>query len=313
MPIDLVAGGLTTTQGLGIPGSISGTIDEVDTYTGWADEDWYQVSLTAGSTYQFDMSSSVLDGVLKVYDSSGYQWAYADNGYVNNSYTGAPESLSFSPTSSGSYYVSVSNWDGYTTGSFTLSASVTATGGAVDTVGDWHTDANVGSLAATGSVSGSVDNSYDSDWYAVQLTAGQNYLFSLSSTAPLDTSLSLYDANGWYLNSSWTYQGDESLFFSAPSTGTYYLAVYGDYSNTGSFPLTPSTATAGGGGADAIPDNTTTFAPLAVGGSVNGTINSDTDYGDWYSVSLLGSTTYQFDLSAALMDGQLGLYDANRS
>ena len=304
--VDFVPGGLSTTLSLATPGSVSGTIDAVDTYTGWADEDWYQVSLTAGSTYQFDMASAALDGVLKVYDSFGIQWAYADSGW-----TGDPESLSFSPTSSGSYYVSVSNWDGYTTGSFTLSASVTATGGAVDTVGDWHTDANVGTLAATGSVSGSIDNSYDSDWYAVQLTAGQNYLFSLSSTAPLDTSLSLYDANGWYQNSSWTYQSDESLFFSAPSTGTYYLAVYGDYTNTGSFTLTSSTATAGGGGADAIPDNVTTSATLAVGGSVNGTINSDTDYGDWYSVSLLGNTTYRFDLSAALMDGLLGLYDAN--
>lgn len=306
MATDFVPGGLTTTQGLSAPGSVSGTIDATDVYTGSTDEDWYQVSLTAGATYQFDMASSTLDGVLKVYDSTGTQWAYADNGF-----TGDPEWLSFSPVSSGSYYVSVSGWGGYTIGSFSLSASVTAATGSIDTVGDWYTDPNVGMIAATGSVSGSIDNSYDSDWYAVQLTAGQNYLFGLSSATPLDTSLSLYDANGWYQNSSWTYQGDESLFFSATSTGTYYLAVYGDYTNTGSFTLTSSTATTGGGGADSIPDNSTTSATLAVGGSVNGAINSSTDYGDWYGVSLLAGTTYRFNLSAALMDGQLGLYDAN--
>ena len=303
---DTVPGGLSTTLNLPVPGSITGMIDAADMAGGAdADADWYWVYLNAGTNYQFALTSSTLDGVLQVYDSTGVPLAYADNGV-----TGDPETLNFNATFSDFYYVSASDYWG-DIGDYALSATVTATGGAVDTVGDWYADANVGTLAAAGSVSGSINNGYDSDWYAVQLTGGQNYLFGLSSVAPLDTSLSLYDANGWYLDSSWTYQGDESLFFSAASTGTYYLAVYGDYANTGSFTLTSSTATAGGGGTDTIPDGITTSATLAAGGSISGAIDSSTDYGDWYGVSLLGNATYQFNLSATLLDGQLGLYDAN--
>lgn len=423
MTTDSVPGGLSTTEVLGIPGAVSGTIDSIDMYTGGFDDDWYQVSLAAGMTYQFDMISSTLDGVLTLYDPSGWAWTSVDVSPV-----GYPESLSFTPDLSNSYYVSVSSYSGATTGSFSLSASITSATGSIDRVGDWYTDVNVGTIAAEGSASGSIDNMYDSDWYAVQLTAGQAYLFGLSSGAPLDTSLDLYDANGTWLDSSWTSAGDESILFAPASTGTYYLAVYGDYSNTGSFTLSSSLSsttplidtvgdwytdanvgaiaavgsvsgsidssydsdwyavqfTAGqsyllqlssgtpldtslylydsngnwldgswsyaadetllftavssgtyyvavygdyantGGftlsssapstgatGTDAIPAGTSTAETLAVGQSIAGTINSDTDYGDWYGMSLLANTTYQVDLSAVLFDGQLGLYDAD--
>lgn len=84
-------------------------------------------------------------------------------------------------------------------------------------------------------VTGSVGASFDQDYYAVTLTAGQSYLLSLSRTAGsmLDPVLALYDTAGNLI----TRQDDPSsssageyITFTAVTTGTYYIAV-SDYGN----------------------------------------------------------------------------------
>ncbi|MDP2815728.1 MAG: PPC domain-containing protein, partial [Rectinemataceae bacterium] len=115
MTTDTVHGGSSTTLSLDISGSVSGTIDTVDIYSGGADEDWYQVFLAEGTTYQFDLSSSFSDGILALYDADNILQAYADSG-LN---VGDPESLYYTPTTGGTYYIAVSGYGG-TTGSFQL-------------------------------------------------------------------------------------------------------------------------------------------------------------------------------------------------
>ncbi|OGT09088.1 MAG: hypothetical protein A3J49_05830, partial [Gallionellales bacterium RIFCSPHIGHO2_02_FULL_57_16] len=126
---DSVPGGVGTTVSLNIPGSITGTVDALSAYP-WLDADWYQVNLTSGTTYQFDLSSGTsLDGKLEIFDSTGLIQTYANSGTA-----GVSESLSYIPVSSGTYYVSVSSGSSgsnTTTGSFTLNASVATTGGTI--------------------------------------------------------------------------------------------------------------------------------------------------------------------------------------
>jgi serralysin len=56
--------------------------------------------------------------------------------------------------------------------------------------------------------------------------------------------------------------------------------------------------------ADSIPGDSTTTAVIAVGGSVVGDINPETDR-DWYKVTLTAGTTYTFDLAGGSGSGQL--------
>jgi Ca2+-binding RTX toxin-like protein len=82
-------------------------------------------------------------------------------------------------------------------------------------------------LTIGGSETGVVNFVGDHDWFGVQLTAGQSYVFTMNGSGSLsDTYLELYDENGALLafdDDGQAPGGGSLLRFTASSTGTYYL------------------------------------------------------------------------------------------
>ncbi|GAA0563762.1 beta strand repeat-containing protein [Rhizomicrobium electricum] len=104
-------------------------------------------------------------------------------------------------------------------------------------------------LTVGGSVSDTIGTSGDKDWFAVNVTAGQTYTFTLSGVdggngTLADPFLAICDARGvqlTYANDSTNH--DAVIRFTALSTGTCYLVASANNSGTGSYKLF---ATAGG-------------------------------------------------------------------
>ncbi|MFG6539363.1 M10 family metallopeptidase C-terminal domain-containing protein [Sulfitobacter sp. CS16] len=106
------AEGISTTYSMSVGDTFYGTI--ASSY----DEDWVRIELTAGTTYEISHTGiSLSDPYLRVYDASGTQITYNDDGGV-----GLDSLLEFTATSTGTYYISA---DAYSTrtGTYALSVS----------------------------------------------------------------------------------------------------------------------------------------------------------------------------------------------
>ncbi len=123
---DEPTGGIGTSLGLSVGGSIAGTIEEE------GDDDVFAVSLESGVTYQIDLegsrtgSGTLVDPFLNgVFDSDGLRVAVADDdgGVRTNS------RIIFTPDESGTYFISATNFNNVTlddTGTYTLFVDIEA-------------------------------------------------------------------------------------------------------------------------------------------------------------------------------------------
>ncbi|WP_136415215.1 pre-peptidase C-terminal domain-containing protein [Herbaspirillum sp. ST 5-3] len=300
-----IAANTTTTGSVSVGGSVSGTIDSS------SDADWYGVTLTAGNIYTIRLQGSHSDnGTLSdplisgVYNSSG---TLIYNTYADDQ-DGMDSRLSFSPTTSGTYYIAAEGW-GSSTGTFHLSVAQTAS----DVAGSTSTTS---SLPVGGSTTVTIDQAYDQDWYAITLTAGNTYQFTLSgsggNTAPVI--YGIYDASGNYDGGYATGASNGSSYtatasFTPMSSGTYYVDAYSYYAGNYTLSATQTAAD--------VAANVGTTGTVSVGGSVTGTIDTSSD-ADWYGVSLTANTTYTIRLQGSgssngtLYDPLIsGIYDAN--
>jgi serralysin len=202
---DVVPGDTTSTATVAVGGNVDGVVDTS------GDRDWYQVTLVAGRSYTFStmFSTDIVDTVLRLRDSSGVLVTVGGNPVENddaNSSNGFYLSeIRFTATSSGTFFIDVGGF-GSEIGAFTLSVS------RPDTDNIAGTTATNASLSIGASVSGNTNDTGDHDWYAVQLVAGQTYLFTTEATGgnnDVDTALYLRDASG------------NLLGFNDDSTGTY--------------------------------------------------------------------------------------------
>ena len=227
--IDNVPGDATTTATASVGGYVDGAIDST------GDHDWYQITLVAGQTYTFStiFSTGISDTILTLRDSAGVQLATNDDANATNGYYRSE--ITFTATSSGSYFLDVSGFQS-STGAFTLSVSRPQNDSVAGSA------ATTATVAIGSSVSGTLDTTGDHDWYAVQLTAGQTYEFTTAATGgpgDADTALILRDASGNLLayndDSNGTYS---RIRFTATSTGTYYIDLHGwAESQTGGYKL----------------------------------------------------------------------------
>lgn len=274
---DDYAGNSSTTGQVSAGGTATGTIETM------GDTDWFAITLTAGQRYQFALDGvSLADPYLSLYNASGMRLAYDDD-----SGTGLNSLLNYAPTTSGTYYLSASGY-GSKTGSYTLRASVSSAP-TDDYAGNSST---TGRVQAGASVQGAVEVSGDTDWFAIDLTAGTRYQFALDGVSLTDPYLSLYSASGTKITSD-----DDSgaglnslISYTAQSSGTYYLAARGYATATGTYRLS---ATASTTAADDYGANTSTTGRLSAGGSATGRIETAGDH-DWFAVTLTAGTSYDF-------------------
>ena len=309
-----VAGSDTIPASTGTSESIGFNTSDIGYASSATDHDWFRLHVVAGLSYTVsadklvDLSGQLLglnDPFLTLRNSSGVVLA------TNNDHGGTLNAeITFTATSTGDVYLDVNSNSGQL-GYYTV--------GLVDTIG--NTTATASPLAIGTSNTAMIEDSNDSDWFAVTLVAGKSYDFSLSgySTDGLaDPNLELRDSAGNIVvsNDDISYPGNINSFlhFTATTGGTYYLAASGS--------ALASTQDEAAGiytiravqSNDVYADNSTTTGTLTPGHSVTSVIDSQGD-ADWFAVTLEAGYIYNFALNGAggspLNDPYLELYDAN--
>ena len=317
----------TTTGTVAVGGSATGIIEE------GGDHDWFAVTLEANKTYVIDLKGSPNgDGTLSdpylrgIHDANGDLvdgTTNDDGGFGNNS------QVTFTSSAAGTYYVAAGALSGLT-GTYTLSVTE-APASPTQPEDDYpHDTTTTGQAVVGGSVTGSIENGRDQDWFAVELQAGARYQFDLKGSATGDGSLGnpylngIYDAAGTRIagtidnNSGTGYNAQVS--FLAVAAGTYYVAAGSGGTDTGTYTLSVTeTSAPPTQPEDDYPRNTATTGRVVVGGSVTGNIENGRDQ-DWFAVELQAGQLYRFDLKGSgTGDGSLGnpylngIYDATSS
>ena len=221
-----------------VDGSVTGVVD----YGG--DVDWFAVQLVAGRHYRINLEgTSTGQGSLEdprlngMFDAAGNPVEGAgsddDGGEGYNSH------LAFSAPGTATYYIAAGAHAAHT-GSYRLSVE--------EVTDDYPATTATGAVVQVGgSATGEIETSGDTDWFAVELSAGREYLIDLegwrTDGGTLDDPLLLgiHDADGTLIDGATDDDGGEGLnsrvSFEAPETGTYYIAAgaYEDY--TGSYTL----------------------------------------------------------------------------
>lgn len=232
---DLVPGNISSTATIAVGGSADVAVDTL------GDRDWYRVTLTAGTTYTIQTSSDGAgsDAFLNLRDSTGTVILASDDDSGN----GVNSLISFTATTTGTYFIDAGTYNNETTGSYHLFVAQAAPAG--DFVGG--STGSAAALSVGGTVNGNIDSSGDHDFYAINLVAGQTYSFRTAGTTAADTTdtiLTLRDAAGTQLatNDDAGEASFSSIRFTATTTGTYYLDVSGFGTATGAFNLAAFTA-----------------------------------------------------------------------
>ena len=142
--------------------------------------------------------------------------------------------------------------------------------------------------------------SFERDWFAVQLEAGETYEIRVGNVEGQSNNLTfytppaVYDANGLLIGAS---SGDYSVFsggnvvnFTPDNKGTYFLSVSEErFGDVGYYSLSVSQYV------DDFSDDTSTTGQVAVDGSVIGEIDRPGDE-DWIAVTLQADQDYLVDL-----------------
>ena len=126
------AGNTTTIYGLQVGDTFNGTLST------FGDDDWVEVTLQAGQTYEFALNgNSLSDPYVRLYDSSGSFVSGNDDGGP-----GLDSLLTYTAQSSGTYYVSARAYADRYTGSYSLSFSQQQPPqvGTLDELADYLTD-----------------------------------------------------------------------------------------------------------------------------------------------------------------------------
>lgn len=151
---------------------------------------------------------------------------------------------------------------------------------------DYKADINsTGRISPGGSVTGSFESSYDSDWIRITLQAGSTYLFSLSGartgegTLPQSSfgSLSMMDSKGGYASGGISVNagGDPTYQFTPKISGDYFINLQGSF-QTGTYTLKAATPAA-----DDYRDDARTTGLLQDGVGASGVFERADDV-DWF-------------------------------
>lgn len=185
------------------------------------DADWFKISMKANTAYTFQLhavqegtSGAGQGGELSVVDGSGRVLA-------SGPYNGASTQLTWQASADGDCYVAVSA--SYEIFSYTIDTSTN------DQDRYPGNAATTGVLSPGGIIQSSVDFNGDTDWFKVDLQAGQQYTFQMTGSKQAGGTLEvpelvLYNSDKFRL---WTADGgivtDPTMTFTPTTSGTYYL------------------------------------------------------------------------------------------
>lgn len=268
---DDFAGDTTTVGMLELGGTATGTINFTN------DSDWFAIELTAGDAIR--IAADGVNANLNLRDDLGRFVAFDFTDTDPNE-----NALVFQVRESGTYFVDVSSFGSFL--DYTLAATLLEDDFS-------NTIETTGVLEVDGTVTGTLDFTNDSDWFAIELTAGE--AVRIASGAALN----LRDQFGNFIefgNRDFS-TGENFILAQVGVSGTYYI----DVNENGTSPDYTLTATSL---QDDFVSNTGTTGTLAVGGTATGTINFEND-SDWFAIELTAGDTIRISSEAnlTLLDG----------
>ncbi len=325
-PIDDFRNSLTDTThpfgSVAVNGSSTGTLEVI------GDRDWFQVQLTAGTSYLITVQGqqggggTLEDSYLRVHNSAGTLLAENDDIVLG---VNRDSQLTFSATTTGTYYLDVGAFNDSYAGTYRVSVAVAA---AADDFRNSLTDTThpFGSVTVNGSSTGNLEVNGDRDWFQIQLVAGASYVINLQGQQGgggtlVDPYLRVHNSSGTLLAENddidLGINRDSRLTFTATTTGTYYLEAGAfDEAYTGTYRLSVAQTTLFDDYANSLNDVTRPFGSVPINGSSTGTLETTGDR-DWFRVQLVAGTTYVIDLqgqhagAGTLPDPYLRVHDAN--
>ncbi len=227
--VDDYADNVNTTGQITVGATEFGNLERI------GDRDWFAINLEAGATYEFSLNGdSLTDPYLRLYDEAGNFIAYDDDTIDSLDAT-----LSFTATSSNTFYLSAGSFADVYTGSYQLSAElVSPPPGTVSEPGETLNAAfDLGTLGSdeTLQTSNRVGLADPLDIYRFTLDASLSLEVRLSNLSS-DIDLVLLDNQGDLINFSRNGQTQNEFITETLDTGDYYLAVY-PYSGSSYFNL----------------------------------------------------------------------------
>ena len=236
----------TTTGQVEVGSSVTGNIGS------FADRDYFRVVLEAGTRYQIDLEGAptgrgtLADPALTLYDESEHNLLDDVNSGI-----GANSRGIFTPTTAGTYYLRVADFDETDTGTYTLSVIVLGANGASEADTDFPgTTATSGRVEVGGSVTGNRGSIGDTDWFAVVLEAGKTYQIDqkgeYSGVGTLEDPYldNIRDSSGNQISSTFNNDVDfangifdSQIIFTPTAAGTYYLVAFANGLVTGTYTL----------------------------------------------------------------------------
>ena len=308
--------GSVATQGQMDPlvGAVRGYIGDI------ADADWIRTNLIAGTKYEFNLKGaasgggSLIDPKLRLLDGQGNAVASGFDLTANS--VGGDDTLVFRPTTSGNYYLAVTDVAQLVKGSWTLTQA------SLDTVaGNGSTTERLEwSSAQQVSVTSEINALSDHDWFRVWLDRGMTYSFrdlgvSGGGGSLADPQLSLRSVTGILLAQDDNSGGgsDARLVYRPADSGWYFLDA-GASGNAGKGTYTLSGSTL----ADDYGNSVLTNGVLQAGTPVHGLVSYNGD-SDWFKTGFTKGQMYVIDavgdLSAAaqldpLVDPLIIIHDA---
>lgn len=273
----------TTATHIFVPGTAEGIIEQS------ADEDWFSFNAESGVSYTIATFLGTLnDSVLYLYDSNEAQIAF------NDDFDGLASQIDWIALSSGVYYAVVRSFGSSYTGTYSLSINI---GG---TVGDDHgNDASSATpIGVPETAAGVIEVSGDRDWFSFTAQAGTQYVIKTTLADLDDSILELYDTDGVTdLRYNDDYDGLASqIWWTAATSGTYYIAVSGYSSSAGGYSLFLEDLGPGNPADDHgnLASIATRFYPYSTPYNTPGTLHSSSDV-DWFRFSASAGRTYVFD------------------
>ena len=274
------------------------------------DQDWFAVELEAGKTYQIDTSGVPTGGgtlprgnLHGVYDAEGNRipgvfdaatsWIIVNHQYVRQD----DDQVFFTPDEDGTYYVAASNGGTTDTGTYTVRVT--------EMEDDFpETVDTTGTVEVGGSATGEIEYQTDSDWFAVELVAGQTYTIDLKGSPTNDGTLrdpklrGIHDAEGNRIPDTLDFDGgtgrNSRLTFTATESGTYYIAASAHSMGVGTYEVEVWE--------DDFAASRNTTGTVEVGGATTGEIQRADDL-DHFAVELEAGKTYQIDMGGAYTGG----------
>ena len=274
--------------------------------TGWVtspgDTDWYAVDFEFGVMYRIELDRetrlhSTGDPLLAgVYDPDGIFIDGTRDGHDSGAASpGSNERVFYTAASTGTYYIEAADTSTYT-GMYRLRVN--------RNVDDYSHDRDTEAVMQVGEpFNATVDYPGDKDWIAVELQGDVLYHLDLTGRSLDDPELlGVFDSDGVYLSGtsmddrSWQ-DYDSSAAFTAPRTGTYYVAVTGGQNHpeprSGTYEVRIKAII------DDFADDTSTVGVVVLGpdgsGSAWGELAVDGDR-DWFAVELQAGTSYFVEL-----------------